>query len=379
MAGPLEVRLVCPADNGEVEAVEAFFDACPTSFAQQTIHWKNVVAPIGPDEPLFLACRVQGKIVAVLPAYKFDGPLGSILTTAAQAGALGGVACNALSDVERVYETLLTAFVELARERGCAVATVITNPFWPDHELCHRFLKPDFALENNCQVLDLETAIESNGQFTGTATNVRRNLKKAESCRLFIDEAQTERNVHEWYELHAARHRDIGATPLPRAMFTGALREMIPHDKARFFFVRLLDEPQEMVAGGFYVYHGQVMDALMPSVRTDYRRFAPNFYLAAYTIRWAKARGLGYYNWEGSPPESGVYRFKRQWGSRDAVYYFFTRITGDVSLLMQSSVEFLREAYRWHYVIPYDKLGVGPGESSAASSRKSAWEAMTGA
>ncbi|HKQ48196.1 MAG TPA: GNAT family N-acetyltransferase [Phycisphaerae bacterium] len=376
MGASNDVSLISPAAD---EEVAAFFEACPASFAQQTIGWRNVIAPIGPDVPLFLGSRRNNRLLGVLPAYKYDGPLGSILTTCPQAGALGGVACLPNENAPAIYQALLGAFVELAKEKGCATATVITNPFWPDHELYQRFFAADFSLQNSCQVLDLETGVTATGEFPQADTNVLRNLKKAQGGELVMDEGQSEPNVAEWYEIHAARHTEIGATPLPREMFMGALREMVPRDKARFFFVRLKEAPHTMVAGGFYVYHGQVIDALMPSIRTEFSKLSPNFLMAAHTIRWAKARGLRYYNWQASPPGSGVYRFKKQWGSRDATYYICTKVTGDISPFTSTTVAFVREAYRWHYVMPFDRIGVAPGGGPAESSREGAWQALAGA
>jgi CelD/BcsL family acetyltransferase involved in cellulose biosynthesis len=120
--------------------------------------------------------------------------------------------------------------------------------------------------------------------------------------------------------MHVERHREIGATPLPEAMFLGALEHMLPQGKASFFFVRLAERPETLVAGGFYVHHGGVIDALMPAFRSEHAELAPNFLLAAHTLRWARAAGLRHYNWQGSPPEGGVRRFKLQWGSTDRTY-----------------------------------------------------------
>ena len=60
--------------------LDRFFEACPTSFAQQTTGWRNVITGAGSDEPVFLGCRRHGRLVGVLPAYRFAGPLGAILT-----------------------------------------------------------------------------------------------------------------------------------------------------------------------------------------------------------------------------------------------------------------------------------------------------------
>jgi hypothetical protein len=255
-----------------------------------------------------------------------------------------------------------------------ALATVYTNPIWPDHELIERFLAPHYVLENACQVLDLERGVGADGSFPLASENLRRNLKRAESGALRVDRDATPASVREWHALHAERHGEIGATPLPLAMFLGALEHMLPQEKASFFFVRLAERPEVMVAGGFYVHHGGVIDALMPAFRSAYAELAPNFLLAAHTLRWARARGLSHYNWQGSPPEGGVRRFKLQWGSTDRAYRLCTRVTGDAAPFLRATPDALKRGYPWHFALPFDALGTEPGSVPRRSLRESAWK-----
>jgi hypothetical protein len=157
-------------------------------------------------------------------------------------------------------------------------------------------------------------------------------------------------------------------------MFLGALEHMLPQEKASFFFVRLAERPEVMVAGGFYVHHGGVIDALMPAFRSAYAELAPNFLLAAHTLRWARARGLSHYNWQGSPPEGGVRRFKLQWGSTDRAYRLCTRVTGDAAPFLRATPDALKRGYPWHFALPFDALGTEPGSVPRRSLRESAWK-----
>jgi hypothetical protein len=323
---------------------------------------------------MFLGCRRAGRLIGVLPAYRFVGPLGAILTSVPQAGPLGGVACVSEVDRESAYAALLSALVQLGTRADAALATVIGNPFWSDEDLLRRHLEPDFEMTNVAQVLDLANGLDDEGRMLGATEGLRRNLRKALSGALVIDEEQTRGNVEAWYQIHVARHREIGATPLPEAMFSGALTHMVPADKARFFFVRLADSG-EMVGGGFYVYHGSVIDALMPSIETTHARLGTAFLLAHHTMRWARARGLRFYNWQPSPPDSGVYRFKRQWGSQDVKYGYFTRITGDAEPFLRSTPEVIRAGYPWHYALPFDRVGAGR-DVTGPSERRGAWNAL---
>jgi hypothetical protein len=368
---------VLPIDARTDSELDELLANCPTSFAQQTRHWRNVVSGLGVDTPLFLGCRSGGRLVGVLPAYRFEGPLGAILTSAAQAGALGGVTVREGEDPEPIYAALIRAFVSLAEERGCAVASVISNPIWPDRDRYERLFEADFVLENSCLVLDLDEVFDTDGEFIAATSNLRRNLRRAQSGALSIDETQSRENVDSWYEIHRERHHEIGAEPLPRDLFVGALERMVPAGTGRFFFVREA-ETGDMVAGGFYVAHEDVIDALMPSMRTSAAKLSANFLLAMHSIHWARNSGIRYYNWQASPPGGGVDRFKRQWGSRDCGYCYFSKITGDVSKLLNSDAAEISRGYPWHYVLPFDRLGAA-ASSNASSTRSSAWKARESA
>jgi hypothetical protein len=355
--------------------VQAFLEDSPESFAQQTPGWARVVEAVGPDRSSVVLCRDGARLLGILPAHLAPGPLGSILVSAAQAGALGGVALAGGVEPEPVTAALLAGFTAFARAQGAALATVYTNPIWPDSERIERLLAPEYVLENACQVLDLERGVAADGSFPLASENLRRNLRRAEGARLIVEREATEASVREWYALHAERHGEIGARALPEALFRTALAELVPAGKASFFFVRLAGEPRTMVAGGFYVHHGQVIDALMPAWRSEFAALAPNHLLAAHSLRWARSQGYRHYNWQGSPPEGGVRRFKLQWGSADRSYRLCTRVTGDATRFLAAKPAEIRRGYPWHFALPFDVLGAAPGAGPHRTRRETAWKA----
>ena len=375
----LEVTVATAGDAADVE-LDAFFETCPTSFAQQSRHWRDVITPLAGDQAQFLLCRAAGELVGVLPSYRYEGPLGAVLNSVPQPGPLGGVALAPGAPREAVYEALLTAYASLARDLGCAVASVISNPFWPDDALYRRFFDPEYTLENSCLALDLEEEPDSEELPPGASSHLRRNLRRARSGALFIDDAQTRENVDEFVRIHEARHAEIGVHPLPRALFSGALEHMTPADKARFFFVRRASD-DAMLAGGFYVHHAGVIDALMPAVASEDARLGANYLMADHSIRWARERGLRFYNWQGSPPTGGVARWKRQWGSREYRYAYFAKVTGDVEPFLRSTPQDVLRDYRWHFVLPFDRIGCDDSSGdrnrgSGRSTRRAAWSSL---
>lgn len=370
--GSLHVEVLAAGDPVADAELDRFLEQCPASVAQQTPGWRNVITSLGADQAMFLGCRQGEQLVGVLPGYRFEGPLGAILSSCAQAGPLGGVACLPEADREAVYEALLEAFLQISAASGCVAATVISNPFWTDLDLCRRFLQPDYVLENVCQVLDIQQALDAEGNFVNASPKLRYNLRRSQRQVLHVDDRQTADNLAAWYAIHRARHRELGIEQLPEAMFWRALEELIPRDKGRFLFARH-SETGELVSGALFIYHGQVMDMVIASGRSDYARFRPNYLIPLHAMRWARQRGIRYFNWQGSPPDSGVHRYKLGWGSRDVTYGYLTRVTGKVEPLLCSTVERVRSAYRWHYVLPFDQIGHARSDRPVRSTRVDAW------
>ena len=369
-----------PRRRSEAEALLA---AAASGLAQQTPAWGDVIAGLGVDEPVALGCwedapAGEPRLVGLLPGFRFAGPLGAIQVSMAQAGALGGVVCARDADRREVYRALVAAFLAQARESGCALATLLSDPFVSDLELCRELMEPDFELENTLLALDLEHDVAPDGSFPRASSGLRRNLARARDGAIRIDEEQSEANLAEWIAIHEERHRELGATPLPRALFRGALAEMVPRDLARFFFVRRV-AGGEMVAGGLYLKHGAVVDAFMPSLRSRFAGLRPNHLLAATSIAWARAAGARWYNWQASPPDGGVKRFKQQWGGREHAYGFLTRVTGPAERLLAADPATLAAGYPWHFVLPYDRAPDGAGSGGRTGRRDSAWRALEAA
>lgn len=359
-------------DQATAAEVAGFLQGCPTSFAQQTLQWGAVITAIDRDEPAWLACRRSGRLVGLLPAYRYAGPLGSILTSVPQAGALGGVAIEADEDREEVSGVLIDGFIEMAASLDCDLATLISNPFWPDQSWVETRMSPDFLLTNVLHALNLSHDVDTDGEPLNATPTLRRNIRRARAGDLRIDEEQTSANVEEWIAIHEQRACEIGAPALPAALFRAALESMVPADLARFFFVRVGDSG-EMAAGGLYLHHGKTMDAFMPSINSRHADLRPNHFLAAHTIGYAKRRGFEFYNWQGSPPDSGVLRFKQQWGGREYGYCIATKVTGSADAFLGATVQELVEGYPWHYVLPFDRLD--GKERGGTSSREAAWAA----
>jgi hypothetical protein len=341
---------------------DALFEDCPGAFIQQSSCWAEAIAPLGPDQPFLLLYHDGERDVAGLPLYLFQHPSGNLMTSVPQPGPLGGVFVRpglGESAIDRAYAALLGRATALAREHHCLTLTVITNPFAPDLGRYRRHLEPEYELENFTQFVPLPRVV-ADGRLTlphaQRRSNLTRALRRAREEGYTVTEAAGGDDLRDWYEVHHARHVGLGAPPLDRRLFERLLHVVGPGG-ARLWLVR---QGREIASGCLFVFHRQVMDVYMLSASPAHLERGPNFLNTEQSLLWASARGVTIYNWQSSPGrDSGVYRYKAQWGSIEAPYSFVTRRLCPPERLRRIGREGARRDYRAHYVAPFPVLDTG--------------------
>jgi Acetyltransferase (GNAT) domain len=328
---------------------------------QQSSDWAEAIRDRGPDRPLFLLCERDGLPVAGLPLYLYRSPAGSVLTSVPQPGPMGGVFCRrglAQAEEDRCYALLLARAVELAREHECLTLTVITNPFRPDLGYYERHLAPDYVLENFTQYVPVATAVAGERIVLPDAlrrTNLRRNLDRAARAGFSVGPCASDEDLAAWYQVHAARHRELGARPLDEGLLRRILAVLGPRGRATLILVK---HGSEIASGGLYVYHRAVFDAYILSMNGKFADAGPNFANTRASLVEASRGGASIYNWQSSPSRTGgVYRYKQQWGSVEAPYAFVTRRLCDPARLWDIGAEGAREHFAGHYVVPFAAFG----------------------
>lgn len=364
--------------NALRQRYDDLFESCPDAFIQQSTWWAEVIKDIGPDEPIFLLAEDGGVDVAGLPLYLFRSDAGNIITSVPQAGPLGGVFLRPGLDRDtaaRAYAALLGRARELAEEHSCISITLITNPFADDTALYDAALEPTFTLENFTQWIAIDEVI-ANGAIVLPAYTKRhrvsRNVKKGREAGFTTSFVSSAAELEAWYAIHSQRHRELGATPLPFALFTGMYDLLKPRGKSDLLLVKAGDE---IASGAFYIMHRNVMDVFMLSMNSKWMESAPNFINTEQSLLWAASRGVKIYNWQGSPNRtSGVYTYKKEWGSHDSPYRFVTRLLQPLEQVVALGPSRLRESFPWHYVVPFSGFEDGfaakhyrKGEPAAAA------------
>lgn len=337
------------------------FNGCENGFIQQSLHWAEVISSLSNDVAIFIIASDESeKIVAGLPLYYLKRDIGSILTSLPHAGPLGGVLIRQdVSEFDKTecYRNLLEKSINLAKELNCVSLTIITNPFTNDAEEYKNDRKPDYALINFCQAIDLERIFSINREYNSGKSEynnkIRKNLKKAAESGITVGWMQDISDFEEWYKIHIKRHQELNALPLPKDLLENIVTKLNPVKKGGLALAKHNDK---IVGGCIYVWHIKIVDAFIMSSDSDYMEYRINHALTDFALRWFRDKGMKWFNWQSCKRNSGVYDFKKRWGSMEKEYEFLTWVFDGFEKLFDISLESVAEEYRWHYVAPFEAL-----------------------
>jgi len=347
--------------EGEEEAYKDFLAQCTRSSVQYSLDWRNTIRDLGKDEPFFLVAKENNEIVGILPLYYYRSKLGNLLTTIAWHTISGIMLSNASVDKERVrvlYEAFLDYSVKLAKELDCTALSISTNPFLDDKEFYSEYLETDYSMENFIQYIDLREIFDKQGNaihanYVGR-TNLSRNLKTAGLQNTIFSDEDTRDKIDECFCIYSKRMDELHATPVPKNMFDSIHKNMVSNGKGKFIFAL---NQEKIISAALVLYNDRMLDAYMMCMDSEYRQMRSNFLIIYHIMKWANDNGISIFNWQSSPSRgNGVFRWKEQWGSRELASLYLTKIFGDISQWKNTDLSELREAYRFHYLLPFNLL-----------------------
>ncbi len=340
----------------EERAYEGFIGRPEFSSVQHTLNWRNAVLDMGKDSPYFIVAKRDNEIVGVLPLYYYKCKFGDILTSIAWD--TNSSICSTDAICREIYRGLFDSALTLAKRLGCVALSVSTNPFIDDKQCCLERFRPDYIMENFIQYIPMNEIFDENGSIKHPnyvkRTNLSRNLEKAKQQSIVISDDQTENNVDECFRIYEKRMNEVGGSCVPKEFFHKILTNLTRKGKGKFLSAF---HEGKMIATCLFLQTRAMIDVHMLSMDSEYSRTGVNYLFTDYMLRWAQKNGIPIFNWMSSPRRSdGVYRWKEQWGSHDGTLLYLTRILGDISQWESMNLQELSEAYKFHYLLPFNLL-----------------------
>jgi hypothetical protein len=163
-----------------------------------------------------------------------------------------------------------------------------------------------------------------------------RSVKKALKCGVAIKLGHSERDLENYYVLHALTRKRQGFPIQPYEFFKNMWEIMSP---LGFLDLLLAVYDKKIIAGLILFKFKETVSFEHGASIPKYHFVRPNHLLLWKAIEVACSQGYCYFDFGKTPPENkGLLNFKRRWGAQiyDIPYFYYPRIHGVMSLEQSS-------------------------------------------
>jgi hypothetical protein len=291
------------------------------------------------------------EILGVLPTFIFKNDrYGNVINSLPFYGSNGGII--EFNDNHEAKRELATAFKKLAESMNCAASTIISSPFETAVEFYENNLDYDFKEKRIGQITSFEDGLDREGMMAIFHYKTRNMIRKAMKFGVQVRINNGKSAFGFLVDTHKENITQIGGIAKEGGFFESIQRIFEGNKDYKLYTAYSDDKP---VAALLLFYFNKTVEYFTPVVKAEFRSFQPLSLLIFEAMKDALDNGYKYWNWGGTwLSQTGLYRFKKRWGTKDYPYYYYTKIY-NTELLSLSKQELLRE-YPYFYVCPFDKL-----------------------
>ncbi len=312
----MEIEL-CRLELGAEKAWDAYVYSHPTASHYHLSGWRRVVHESYGHRAFYLWARENGETQGILPLILIRSTLFGRSLVSMPFLDEGGICSNGEEVRTALYQEALRWF-----------------EYYKADYLDLRHRQPsglDLPLHASKVTLTMELADNPEQMWKGLDAKLRNQIRKAQRSGLTASWCGHE-HIYDFYHVLATNMRDLGSPVHGRRFFTAILQQF--PDSARLLIVR--KGTQSIGAGLCLLWKDSL---LMPwaSSRREFFSMCPNNLLYWEAIRWACEKGYQTFDFGRSSPQSGTYRFKKQWGAIEEAlpWQCFSR-NGRVSATVQA-------------------------------------------
>jgi serine/alanine adding enzyme len=329
-------------ENGEEKAWDGYVYRSRESSHCHLSGWRRVIARSYGHRSCYLWAHEHGKIKGILPLVTMRNVFGRRLLVSMPFLDDGGICADDEEIRNRLFQEAI-CFYEKQRA-DCL-------------DLRHRhanILNSPCAGNKVMMILDLKA--DPNELWRGFDAKLRNQIRKASKSGLTASWS-SKKGLADFYKIFAVNMRDLGSPVHSSDFFGGILDEF--SDSAKIMLVR---KGEDVIGGVVCLFFKGTMIVPWASSLREYFSLCPNNLLYWEMIRWGCENGYHSFDFGRSSPDSGTYRFKKQWGAKEEPLHWqcVSRKIGQAAMPHADNSE-----YRWfiklwsHLPLSFTKF-VGP-------------------
>lgn len=333
-------------DERLIEFLDRLGAQSPSILGYHYPFYRDMLQSLGVGTPTYWGAFQRDALVGVLPVFCRSGAFGPVYSSLPFFGPNGGVLCDPAADAEQVHALLLNALIDKARAANALTISVYT-PF-----LGTSFASYDKALAGG-------VTVQKFTQYVSPATAKRKSslgndLRKAIAAGITVTTEVTPERVTQFYEFYRSGCEQVGIPLKPRACIDTLTSPQLVGRHTRIYFGY---HEKRLIAGLLVILSPSTVSYFVPAFDRDFGHFQPNALLIDHAMRELCGTSTRLWNWESSPNrESGVYSFKKKWGSVESDYRVYLRAFRPESELRDIGRAVLEREYPHFFVWPYNRF-----------------------
>lgn len=294
-----------------------------------------------------IALYNNDSLCAVLPGLIKKSELGVVYSSMPFFGPNASILCLPQFETLEVHQIMINFLINQLSSFPNILSASFYTPFLSDKINWYSdILQTEFVVDKNTQYLDI--------QNTEWSSKIRYDLRKAEKLGLTISTDITDEAVNKLYEIYIQNCTDYSIPPKPKQFVDGLAAASKNGENVDFYFSIF---ENEIVGGLIVVYSASTLSYYLPCSLDSARTLQPTTVMIDKAFEKAKQNGLQYWNWEASPSvESGVFQFKKKWGSLSSDYKIFIKTFQSVEVFKTLGKEKISQQFPYFFVFPFNLI-----------------------
>lgn len=302
----------------------------------------EMLTAIGVGSPCFWIARNEaGEIVGYLPGMLKSSEWGNVWSSLPFFGPNAGVISRRDPEVVDALFAALRAWIAETHP----VSVSVYSPFEDETAEAHydRLFAEAVKVEKFTNFIPMD-ALE-------LSTSLQYDLRKAERSGVTVEETSDVQYADEVYAIYIRNCMDYGIPPKPKACIEQLIAQSADNEGTRTYLAR---HEGRIIGALIMIYSPSTASYYLPCSIHEFRSLQPTSLLIHHAMMESKARGIRYWNWEASPSkESGVYKFKKKWGSVDGRYAIYVMPGRSKEQFAIWGKEGIAEKYPFFFVYPF--------------------------
>lgn len=341
----LEVRRLESADDGEYEG---FLNnlRCPCVLGYHYPFYRDILARMEIGQPVYLGAFLRGELVGALPGFLRTTDIGSVYCSMPFFGPNAGVIYADDAIANDVHKALLGEAISILQSSFYPISATFYTPF-----LFHNWRLYDECLPNSITVDKLTQYLPV--EDAKWDSKILYDLRKAEKCAVAVSSDISAEMVDNFYTIYEQNCVDIGIPLKPKTCIESLFRGTGTGLVKAYCAIR-----SGALIGGLLILRSRMtVSYYLPCTIESEAALQPGTLLIDKAFADAKNDGLRFWNWESSPSRtSGVFKFKKKWGSIDSEYRIYVQPFTDAGTLAKIGKEALRAHFPHFFVFPFERM-----------------------